>query len=65
MKPKIVREYIRPGQSIGCAVGRIEALPVEDWPAELAKIDNDQDRQAVRSDLKTIYKLRRADEINN
>ena len=51
--------------SIGEEVARIELLDMAEWKSELAKIDSDQDRQAVRSDLKTIYKLRRADEINN
>ena len=45
--------------SIGVMVASIEVKPVESWKEELAKIENETDRAAVRSDLLTIYELRR------
>ena len=45
--------------SIGVEVARIEPLDVETWKEELAKIENETDRAAVRSVLMTIYELRR------
>ena len=43
--------------SIGAETARIEALPVSDWKEELAKIENETDRKAIRSNLLTIREL--------
>ena len=45
--------------SAGRETARIEALPVEQWREELEKIGDEAVRAAVRSNLETIYWLKK------
>ena len=43
---------------------RIEAMPVDTWPAELAKIQDDEIRARVRDHLKTVFLLSKKNPAN-
>jgi len=58
-KTEIIRQAIQQGHSIniGRETARIEERPMKEWAAELAKIEDEADRAAVRANLKTVQRL--------